>query len=260
MTLKPTEIAAHYSEIAIKKAKTPPLPLFFRGVMAGAFIAVACFGAQCVAMLIPDKGAASLIASLLFPGGLGMVLVCGAELFTGNCLMPLAVFEKRLTFRSVLICWTVVYLGNMAGAVMISALAVAGRGGDAIFLETARHYAVYKASIPMLEAFLRALLCNIIVCAAIWMSYATDSIPGKFIAIFFPVMYFVLLGTEHCVANMYYLSAGLFAGALPEVSGLFGLIGNLIPVTLGNILGGGLLIGGALWFSLFDRKAPPAER
>ncbi len=251
MTFKPAEIATHYPDIALKKAHTAPVPLFFRAVLAGVFIAVACFAAQCVAALIPDKGAASLIAPLLFPGGLAMVLTIGAELFTGNCLMPLAVLKKRLSVRELLVCWSLVYIGNLVGAVFTAGIVVASRGADARFLELARYYAVNKASITMGDAFLRAILCNIVVCAAIWMSYATDSAVGKTVLIYFPVMYFVLCGTEHCVANMYYLFAGLFAGVIPEAGGLWPLFRNMIPVTVGNILGGGVLLSGALWFGFY---------
>lgn len=251
MPLKPAEIATRYPDIALKKAQNPPVPQFFRALLAGAFIAVACFGAQSVATLIPEKNVATLISALLFPGGLAMVLVVGAELFTGNCLMPLAVVKKRISIRAMFACWCVTYLGNLAGAALVAWLATASRGADTRFLETVIYYASGKASISMTDAFLRAILCNFIVCTAIWMNYAAESAAGKIIATYFPVMFFVLCGTEHCVANMYYLFAGLFAGTASQTGGLWMLFRNLIPVTLGNILGGGVLFSGALWFAFY---------
>ncbi len=253
MFYSPYEIAAKYPEIALGKVNTPNASVFWKAFLAGVEIAFAVMGAHMVTALLPDKGVAKLVAALLFPAGLAMVLVCGAELFTGNCMMPMAVLEKKITVPQMLRNWALVYAGNFAGSVLIAGLSVAARSSDAAFLDAAIHAAEAKAALSVSEAFLRALLCNTIVCGAIWMSYSTDSGIGKIAAMYFPVMLFVLCGLEHCVTNMYYFPAAFFANGFKTISLSKFLLGNLLPVTVGNILGGAVIFSGPLWLGLFRK-------
>lgn len=258
MNYKPEEIASRYEGIARHKTQRPFYVVLCLSILGGAYIALAGVGAHTVAALFPDAGVAKLISSLLFPAGLGMLLIAGGELFTGNCMLTLAVCRRCASVGALLRNWGTVYLGNFLGAIVIAWLAVYARRSDPAFLQAAINAALSHTSLAWGEAFVRAILCNILVCAAVWMSYATDSVTGKIVAIYFPVALFVLCGTEHCVANAFYFSAGLFAGgysaaALPQI-----ITGNLIPVTLGNIVGGGVLYSGLLWLSLFRQQKSTA--
>lgn len=258
MSLTPNQVAENYCAIAHKKTSKPPLAELCLAILGGAFVALAAVGAHMVTVLLPNAGVAKLIGALLFPTGLGMILVAGGELFTGNCMLTLAVARRAEPVRALLRNWCIVYFGNLIGAVVIAWLAVAGRRSDAAFLQVAIDAAAYKAVIPWTEAFLRAILCNLLVCAAVWMSYTTQSAVGKIVTTYFPVAMFVLCGTEHCVANMFYFSAGLFAGGHEALTAGNILLQNMLPVTLGNIVGGGLLYSGLLWVSLFRDQRTPA--
>ncbi len=252
--LSPDQVAFKYPDIAAHKAETPAFQLFVKGMMAGAFVAGAVFAAHMVSVLVPDAGVAKLIAALLFPGGLAMVVFCGAELFTSNCLMPLGVFSGRVTLTKMLRNWAFVYFGNFAGALCVAGLTVAARQADPAFVSVAVHAAEAKAALTFGETLARGVLCNIFVCSAMWMTFSTDSTAGKIIAMYFPVMFFVLCGTEHCVANMYYFSSAMFLGGSEMLTLPKFLLENLIPATLGNILGGSVLISGALWVALGKGK------
>lgn len=250
--LTPDEIAHGYPQIGRRKAEKAAGPMLARAVLAGAFIALACLTAYSVQALIPDAGIAKLVSSVLFPAGLGMVLLTGGELFTGNILMLLCAWEKaeerRLKVRRILRCWGLVYLGNFLGALLIALLAAGARASDAGYGAIAIANAQAHLDMTWFEAFLRGVLCNILVCTAVWMSYSSKSAAGILLSMYGPVLMFVLCGTEHCVANMFYFASGVLAGgALPAGQML---LGNLLPVTLGNIVGGGVVLGGLLWFGL----------
>ncbi len=241
----PGEIAAAYVEVGRNKAAMPKGRMFLLAVLAGMFIAFAGTGS-----VIGSAAAGKLAGACVFPAGLAMVVIAGSELFTGNNLMVISLLEKRITIGQMLLAWAVVYIGNFAGSLLVAAMTVWG-GTFGAWYESLVATAVSKVSMPVAEAVLRGALCNILVCAAVWMAMAARDAGGKVLSLYFPVMVFVLCGFEHSVANMFFLPAGLFAAgrygaAAPELTWGAVFLKNLLPVTAGNILGGAGL-GLALW-------------
>ena len=221
-------------EIFIRKANLSPAKQFLSGILAGAYIAFGAQAANIVGSYTPNPG---LIAGLIFPAGLILVVIAGAELFTGNCLMIMGLLNKKITLPKLLRNWLIVYLGNLAGGILMAWL-LSGQLSASIREYTIK-VAVNKSSLSFIDAFIRGLLCNWLVCLAVFMAFKTTDTIGKVAVIFFPVWLFVASGFEHSVANMYYIPAGIFAGGV----NIEGLINNLIPVTLGNIIGGAGFVG-----------------
>jgi formate/nitrite transporter len=261
----PYEIASDLIGIGKKKAGMPVVKLLALGILAGMFIALAAVGANTASSMIENPGAAKLVGALVFPAGLAMVLIAGSELFTGNSLIIISVLEKEAPLSGLLKNWLCVYAGNFIGAVMAALLINLGNQpglfGNQLAAFTIK-VAAAKSSLPFINAFVLGILCNFLVCVAVWMNYAAKDIAGRILGMYFPVMLFVLSGFEHSVANMYYVPAGLFALSNPayaEAAAAAGVntasltwgnffINNLIPVTLGNIIGGAVLVGCVYWF------------
>lgn len=233
----PKQIAENYVPIAAGKANTPPAKAFLLAILAGMFIAAAGVGAA-----IGTAAVGKLAGACIFPAGLAMVILAGSELFTGNCMMVIGIAERQVTVKQLLLSWLIVYIGNFVGGVLVSALAVYG-GTFASYYESLIATAAAKTSLAFGEAFFRGIMCNILVCLGVWMAFAAKDAGGKVISLFFPIMVFVLCGYEHCIANMFYVPGGLFAAARYGVTaegltwGAF-FLKNLVPVTLGNIVGG----------------------
>ena len=244
-----------------RKSKT-----FVLAIAAGALIA---FGAQVSLTVMTGTeqlswGLAKLVGAMTFATGLMMVVLTGAELFTGNVMMSFAVIEKKTSFMKLLRNWSIVYLGNFVGSIILAAL---------IYFSGCSHNshealgvmglttAYSKASLPLVQAFTRGILCNRLVCLAIWMASSSRHVIGKIFAIFFPIMTFVASGYEHSIANMYFLTNGLFLKHTPAVVAASGLtadqlshftwqtclFNNLIPVTLGNIVGAMVFVVLLFW-------------
>lgn len=245
----PSEIAVLVENVGVRKARLAFLPTLMLGVLAGAFIA---FGAMFFTVTVTGAeggfGAVRLLGGLVFSLGLVLVIIGGAELFTGNCLIVMAWADKKVSSAELLRNWAIVYLGNFIGSVG-SAVLVHFSGtlslGDGGVQATAIAIAEGKTALPFLDAFVRGILCNILVCLAVWMSFAAHHVAGKVLAIILPVAAFVALGFEHSIANMYFIPVAMLAGA--ETVGLAGFITNLVPVTLGNIVGGGVLVAAVFW-------------
>ena len=241
----PKDIANSYIDTGAAKAALPKGRMLLLAVLAGAFIALAG-----VAAAIGTALAGKLAGACIFPAGLAMVIVAGSELFTGNNLMVISLLEKRVTAGRLLAAWAVVYIGNFAGAAAVAALGVYGGAFDSVY-ESLVATAQAKVALPFGQALLRGVLCNVLVCTAVWMSMAAKDAAGKVVGLYLPIMVFVLCGYEHSVANMFYIPAGWMA-AVRYGAPLGGLgigpflLGNLLPVTLGNILGGAGL-GAVLW-------------
>lgn len=256
----------------IKKARSSCTQLLILGIFAGMFIALGGFAASMVSHSIDNVGVAKFAAGAVFPMGLMLVLICGGELFTGNTLMSAALLEKRITTKQVLRNWIIVYVSNFLGALLIAYLIFssgalgtnAGKlGGYAIKVAAA------KGGLAFWPAFTSGILCNILVSIAVWGSYAAKDIASKIFMIWFPVMAFIVSGFEHCVANMYYFSIGLLAKTNPafvEAShvgekianvDIAHAISNLVPVTLGNIVGGAVVVGMAYWIAY--KRTPAAQ-
>lgn len=231
---------------AAEKRVTQSLPrLLLLGALAGAFIDFAG-----VAASIGGALGGKLASATIFPIGLTMVLLAGSELFTGNCLFLMPLLRRNITAGHMLRNWVAVYLGNLLGSVAVAFLVVQCGALDGI-AEAAVAAAVTKAALPFGVALLRGVLCNFLVCLAVWMAFCAQSAGGKVVSLFGPIFLFVLCGFEHSVANMYYIPAGIFLAENGEVTWL-SLWQNLLPVTLGNMVGG-CGLGGILYL-LYGRK------
>lgn len=240
----PAEVCGNFLAVGERKAALPLDQMLVMAVLAGAFIALAGVASTWGSMLVENLSLRRLIAGCVFPAGLAMVVLTGTELFTGNCLMAISLLDRRITPGAMLRNWCAVYMGNFTGAAAVAAMAVWGGvfAGREDFLISA---AMGKV-LPPEQAVLRGILCNLLVCLGVWMAAASTDAGGKVIALFFPVAAFVMAGFEHSVANMYYLTAGVLAGA--ELSAADALLGNLLPVTIGNIIGGAVFLGGGCWY------------
>lgn len=242
---KPAEIALRIEEAGVGKTQLGLVQIIALSLLAGAFIA---FGAAfyTVTMTGADSGfgPARLLGGAAFSLGLILVVVGGAELFTGNALMVMAWVDRRIATAAMLRTWLVVYLGNLAGALGMAVLVWASGLLDGASGELAVRIAESKTALPFVEAFARGILCNALVCLAVWLSFAAHSVAGKILAILWPITAFVALGFEHSVANMYLIPVGQLAGA---GGGIAGLAANLVPVTLGNIVGGAGGVALAYW-------------
>lgn len=261
----PAEVARNYIATGKAKVNTPISKMLILAILAGAFIAFGGVAATTVAVSIPLASVGKFAGACAFPGGLTMVLLAGSELFTGNCLLTIPLLEREIKVSGMLKNWVVVYIGNLVGSMLVGAAVVYshqpslfGNGMAVSVLSTA----ATKCTLTFGDAFLRGLLCNLLVCIAVWISFASKDVVGKIVGLFFPIMMFVGCGFEHSIANMYYISAGLFAKNIPAFAqaateagvdlssvtwgNFFGV--NLLPVTLGNIVGGAVCVGCAYWF------------
>ena len=203
---------------------------------------------------------------MVFATGLMLIVVAGGELFTGNTLMIISVIEKKTSVWSLLRNWTIVYVANFIGAVLIAYMmfqsGLFASGGDMLGAVTIR-IAVYKVNINFMSAIFLGIMCNWLVCLAVWMAYGCDTILGKLFAVFFPIWLFITSGFEHSIANMYYIPAGILAKSIDSMSAMTGLSSealnslswgsfithNLIPVTIGNIIGGVIFVAIAYWLA-----------
>lgn len=264
-TLSPKEFLEQYALSGAAKTRKSFGRLLCLSTLAGVFIALGCAATNTAAHGIANVGLARAVCGLLFPFGLCMVIVTGAELFTGNSLLAVSLLEGKCSLPGLLRNWVIVYLGNFLGAFLTAAGCVFfgqlnySAGGLAVY--TIR-LAASKCGISFLGGFGLGIFCNLLVCMGVLMALSARDGAGRLMGAFIPVCYFVLCGFEHCVANMYYISAGLLAVRDPEylllaqqagvdptslTVGNF-LLGNLLPVTLGNIVGGAGL-GVLLWYS-----------
>lgn len=247
----PKETYAKYTDIALGKTQTKASKIFLLAVMAGIFIAFAGVGAGFANSLVNK-----VCGSFVFCGGLSMVLVAGSELFTGNCLLIMPVLDKKIKLSDMVKNLIVVYAGNLAGSLLVAFLASYSGTLNSV-AETVVSCAESKVSLSFTEALIRGFLCNILVCVAVWMSFTSDRTSDKIIIIIFPVALFVLSGFEHSVANMYFIPAGMFVNRFLNITGrnisIFDFVfKNLLPVTLGNILGG--ISVGAVYRFVYGKK------
>ena len=249
----PAEVVSANINAAVAKAAAKKRRIFVLGIMAGAFIAMGAQSSSLAVHNITDVGIARTLAGCIFPVGLMMIVFVGGELFTGDCMMSMACMKGRIGFGSLLRTLLIVYLGNFAGAVLIAFL-VAHSGqydysAGALGAYTIKT-AVGKTGLSFMRALFSGILCNILVCAAV----------------FVPILAFVVSGFEHCVANMYYIPAGIFAAGNPayvqKAQELYGLGAekltglnwgsfvtvNLLPVTIGNIIDGAVMVGGVCFY------------
>jgi formate/nitrite transporter len=267
--LMPQAMALRAEEVGIAKARLDFWRLLTLAVLAGAFIAFGSMFATVVsagAEALPF-GVTRLLAGLVFSLGLILVIVGGAELFTGNALIVMAWAARRIDSSAILRNWAIVYFGNLIGAAATALLIFAaqqyGMGGGAVG-SAALDTAAAKTGLAFGPALALGILCNTLVCLAVWLCFSARTVVGKIFALVPPISAFVAGGFEHSVANMYFISMGLLIkylapdsfwqaiGKLPvdyPTLNLLGFIENLVPVTIGNVLGGGVLVGVVYWFA-----------
>jgi formate/nitrite transporter len=246
----PAEVARRVENVGVTKARLPVTTMVILGILAGGFIGL---GGLCFTLVASDShlgfAATRVLGGVAFSLGLVLVVVAGAELFTGNNLLVMAWATRKISTAELLRNWLVVFLSNAAGATGLAALVVLSnhpamnQGAIAI---TAVKIAGAKTALPFWEAFFKGVLCNILVCLAVWMGMAGRTVTDKVLAIVFPIAAFVAAGFEHSIANLYFIPLGLLLQHFYPAAGLdpmphlsfWGMMGNLVPVTLGNIVGG----------------------
>lgn len=276
----PAEMAARAEETGVKKAVMGWRNTFALGILAGAFIAMGCV--FCTTVIAGASGHLSygvtrLLGGLVFSLGLILVVVAGAELFTGNNLIVMAWANHRISSKQVLRNWIIVYAGNFVGSIataflMFLTAQYTFEGG--VIGIPALNIAHWKCKLGFIQAFALGIGCNALVCLAVWLCFSARSTTDKIVAIIFPISAFVAAGFEHCVANMYFVPMGLFikagasdtfwatigksAAAFGELTWTNFLVWNLIPVTLGNIVGGSVLVGIIYWFVYIRKPVGPS--
>lgn len=259
----PLEIARNFVEIGFHKVKLSAWKMLILGFFAGCFIGFAGIAATTAAATVDNPSVGRLLSACVFPAGMAMVLVAGSELFTGNNLIIISVLQKIVTPLEMLKNWLFVFIGNFLGAMFVAAMVVFGHtpdlfGGKLAINMVASANVRIGQTFP--EAFIRGILCNILVCIAVWAAFAAKKVSGKLLMSFWPVMIFVLCGFEHSIADIYFCTAGIFAkweyGIAAEGLnwGSF-LLNNLLPVTLGNIIGGAGFVGAGYWL-VYLRHTP----
>jgi len=265
--LPPAQVARKAETVGLTKAGMPTFDVFVLSVLAGAFIALGAIFATTVAAGGAELpyGVVRLLAGLAFTLGLILVVVAGAELFTGNNLIVMAWASRRVATVALLGNWAVVWIGNFVGAFATALIVYVSEqytfGGGAVG-QTALGIAATKTSLGFAQAIALGILCNALVCLAVWLTYGAHTTTDKILAIIPPIAAFVAAGFEHSVANMYFISIGLlvksdddFVAGLdpetaPDLSGLtWGsfFLDNLLPVTIGNVIGGALMVGAVYW-------------
>ena len=268
--LMPAATAAKAEDIGVRKAKMAAGPMFLLAVLAGAFIALAAAFSTTVLAGAGEAlpfGLARLVAGVTFSLGLILVVLGGAELFTGNNLIAVAWASRHVTTTAVLRNWTIVWVGNLVGALATAVLIVfAGQyefGGGAVG-QAALDIAAGKVALDPVRAFTLAILCNGLVCLAVWLTYSARTTIDKVVVIVPPIAAFVAMGFEHSVANMYFIPVAILIrlvapesfwmdiGSSAEAYATVdfpGFVANITPVTLGNIVGGTILVGAVYWLA-----------
>jgi len=274
--LLPPEMARRAEEVGVRKAAMDAVAMFTLAVLAGAFIAL---GGVFATTALAGTGSAPwgpvrVLAGVVFSVGLILVVVGGAELFTGNSLIVMAWASGRVSTARLLRSWSIVYLGNFAGAVGTAGLVYLGgvhRFGGNAFGATALAIAHAKVQLGFVQAISLGILCNVLVCLAVWLTLSARTTADRVLAIVPPVSAFVAAGFEHSVANMYFVPLGLLiAGLDPEFAAAVAptasrsalswsafLGHNLLPVTIGNVIGGAFLVGLVYWFVYLRPEVGP---
>ena len=279
--LLPPAMAAKAEQVGVNKANLETINTFLLAVLAGAFIALGAVFATTVtagaAGVIPF-GVTKLLGGLVFCLGLILVVIAGAELFTGNNLIVMAWASGKVTTAQLLRNWIIVYVGNFVGSVATALFMFLSRqyafGSGAVGLNV-MNIAAAKANLDFVQAIVLGILCNALVCLAVWLTYSARTTTDKVLAILFPITAFVAAGFEHSVANMYFIPVGLFVkgGASAEFWSQIGktaadysgltwqgfFLNNLIPVTIGNIIGGTMLVGVIYW-RIYSRQRQHASK
>lgn len=273
-SLLPPAMAAKAEDIGVKKATMNATSMFLMAILAGAFIGIGAIFATTAAAGNADLpyGVGRLLVGLVFSVGLILVVVGGAELFTGNTLITMAFASKKVSLAQLMRNWGIVYFGNLVGSVLTALFVFLGGqymfGKGSIGL-AALNIANAKVNLTFVEALFLGIMCNALVCMAVWMCYSARTTTDKILAIIPPISCFVAAGFEHSIANMYFIPIGLFikdfgspkffeligktAADFPNLTWGNFFVANLLPVTIGNIIGGAIMVGLVYWF-VYNRK------
>ncbi len=263
----PAEMAKKVEAASIRKANLNFMSLVALSVLAGVFIA---FGCEFYTLAIFDSnlplGLTRLIGGITFSVGLILVIVAGAELFTGNNLIIMGVVSRTVSFKQLLKNWSVSYIGNFFGSILlvfVMFLTNQWKLKEGLLGANAVLIAANKVNLTFLEGFTRGMLCNALVCLAVWLCFSARTVVSKIAAIIFPITAFVASGFEHSIANMYFIPYGMLLKNNPKVMdallklspnidlsnlNILGFLGNLLSVTIGNIIGGAFVVGLSYWF------------
>lgn len=263
--LNPSEIVDYTIKSGVTKINKTNFKVFLSAIMAGIFIAIGAASSNAASFSIANASLAKVITGAVFPVGLMLIVIIGADLFTSNCLLSMAVLDKKITLTSMIKNLILVYLGNFVGAFTIALIEIttgqfeAGNGAlGGLHISIASH----KLDSSFVQALLLGILCNIVVCGAALMMYAGKDIASKLLGCFFPIFAFIIAGFQHSIANMYYFPAALLAKSninfvnasnvsaehLEHLTWKNFFIHNLIPVTIGNIIGGSIIMGCVFWY------------
>jgi formate/nitrite transporter len=274
----PAQVAEAVVNMGKTKANLPIMTMIIMGLFAGAYIG---FGAELCTMILTGTaakagiGVAKLLGGAVFSVGLMLVVIGGAELFTGNNLMIVGMVSNKITAKEVGINWFFVYTANLVGSLLLVYIMYKSdlwKTGALANGATAIGIAADKVNLTFSEAFYRGIGCNWLVCLAVWLAIASKDVAGKIWGIFFPIMAFVASGFEHCVANMYFIPYGIVLKGNPDMGQIVAGLGakadlltwkgffvnNLIPVTLGNIVGGAIFVGFA-YFMVFKKQCKDVQ-
>lgn len=251
--LTPVETLEAIKTASIKKSTSSASRLLILGFLAGLMIAFAALLSTIVSMNLTSDpstfGLGKLVQGFTFSGGLIMVVLTGSELFTGNSLMIIGLLDDKITWRQLLRNWSLVFVGNFLGALLLALLCyVAGtysmNGG--LVGSTLASISNTKCALTPEKGIILGLLCNILVCLAVYMAFSAKSLTGKLLSCIFPVMFFVACGFEHSIANLFYIPAGFLASGTIDV---LGFLSNIFFVVIGNILGGSIFIASAFYLA-----------
>lgn len=257
---KPQKIAEITIEAGVTKTKLPFAHLLLLGFLGGAFISLGyLLDIRVIGDLPKEWGSLSnLIGGAVFPVGLILIVLAGAELITGNLMsVSMAYYAKKITLGSLVHNWVWVTLANLVGALFVAYFFghVVGLTEMGPYLDKTVAIAQSKVDHTFLETFVSAIGCNWLVCLAIWLAYGADDFIGKIAGIWFPIMAFVAIGFQHVVANMFVIPAAIFAGQMTWVD----FIGNIIPTFLGNVVGGAIFVGLLYWY-VYHKQANQVQK
>ena len=250
----PAEINANWVNIGVAKTKITTLRTILLGIFAGMFIGFGAWGFLVVLANVADPGLAKLLGAAVFPVGLMLVILCGAELFTGNNLLTLALMDKKISWGGMLRNWGLVYLGNIIGSYLLAfIISQTGMISSGAVADKVIAVANAKVGMTFIAAMSKAILANMLVVLACLLQAGAKDLVGKIFAILFPIMLFVLSGFEHSIANMFFIPLGQFAGAEVTTAAMWAK--NILPVTIGNVIGGAIIVPVVYYITYIKKKA-----
>lgn len=250
---KPNEIIEYTINGAIAKVNKSFLSLVLLGFLGGAFIAFGAVGNIIAGATLRniDVSLAKVVGASVFPVGLIMIVILGAELFTSNCLISVAVMDKKTSVIKMLRNWVIVYFSNLMGSLFVASISVKTSSFGSAGLSYLEDIALHKVHATGTDIFLKGILCNMLVCGGVLLAYASKDIISKIFGIWFPIMLFIILGYDHCIANMLYLPSAIMAGFdLSVADAAF----NIFFATLGNMVGGVMMMGAFLYRAHYSKN------